>query len=203
MTRAVNRWKEVKLTAHARQVIREAIRRHPSATQHVKSSTEISKLPKTALLELATKLGIDVLEKIKATDYDFSNLNAVAYPFHGTVEFDVTFKLLGLEVVRKARIHYDHSPAWSFFDVESGGERIGSESSSFTLEVQAEHAPTTLTDITENGRTVWKQVPTKWEKCNDLTEMGILSDEMMEAIFELIDRDCREQDSARRKLAGT
>lgn len=199
MTKLVDRWKDVKLTAIGRQAIREAIRRHPQATAHVESSSQISQLKKSALLDLATKLGVDVAEKLKVTDYDFSDLNH--FPFNGVVEFDLTFGLLGKQVTRKARVNYEHSPAWAYFDEASGGERLGTEGYSFALEVQAVHEPTTTMSTTVRGRTVYKHFPTTWEKCDDLTELGVLSEEMMDEVFALIDRDCRAIDQARRDSA--
>lgn len=203
MTKIADRWKDIKLTAVARQAIREAIRRHPQASTHVKSSAQISQLKKSELLDLATKLGVDIAEKLKATDYDFSDWDPGAFPFKGVVEFDLTFSLLGKQVTRKARVSYEHSPAWAYFDVASGGERLGTESYAFTLEVQAVHSPTTTMSTTVRGRTVHKHFPTTWEKCNDLTELGVLSEEMMDEVFALIDRDCRAVDQARRDSAKT
>lgn len=201
MTKMMDRWKDVKLTAVARQTIREAIRRHPQVTTHVKSSSQISQLKKSALLDLATKLGVDIAEKLKATDYDFSGFDQGAFPFKGVVEFDLTFGLLGKQVTRKARVNYEHSPAWAYFDAASGGERLGTEGYSYTLEVEAVHTPTTTMSTNVRGRTVYKHFPTTWEKCDDLTEIGVLSEEMMDEIFALIDRDCQATDQARRDAA--
>lgn len=194
-----SRWKNTKLTAHARSALREAIRKHPSAAKFVRTSTEISSLRKAALLDLATNLGIDVEAQLQAADYSHLWATKTVYPFAGVIEFDMTMGLLGYQTTRKVRLEYQSSPEWAYFDPDTGSEVLGREGSSLVCEVHAEHGPGYRDQVTQNGRQVWKELATTWETCNDLTAHGIWSDEMWDAIDSLIDKDCREKDAANRQ----
>jgi hypothetical protein len=212
MTSEINAtWSHVKLSSQRREKLRTAVRRHPSITQHLHSRTAVGQLRKAALLSLAADLGIDYAAVLSSPAEQQPKMGAEAQtgalspdPFSGEIAFDLAMEFLGKTVTRKARIRYTHTPAWAYFDRESGKDVVPfGKGGSYSLELQSlAESEITYTDreAVERGRTFRKRLATTWEPCNDLTEVGIWSEEMWDAIRDQIDRDCRARDAANRRL---
>lgn len=208
-TQVKSKWSKLKLTNEGRSRLRSAIRLQPAAAQFVKSGAEISKLNKVGLLNLAVKLGIDPVSLLQSNeDPGIGSIDAgtgafARLAFSGVVEFDFTMSLLGKTVTRKARVCYSHTPDWAYFDTKTQTEVLPfNEGSSYGFEVQSVVDGVvhyTGDDAIKRGRTVRRKLEVDWEECNDMTELGIWSDEMWDAIDDLIDKDCRAQDAANRK----
>jgi hypothetical protein len=181
-------WDKIKVGIIPRANIREAIRRHPKASLHVRTGTEIYDLPKAQLLALASKLGINIKARLSDTEYDLTGLTSdeTYFPFSGIIEFPITMGISEFTVSRRVRLPYEHSPDWAYLDPRSGEERLGDTAWKFGgLEVE------TVSE-TPTG------VETSWEECDGLTAPGLWSDEMWQAVEGLIDADCRRQDAERR-----
>src|SRR5438477_498214 len=99
----------IKLSAVARQNVREAIRLHPDATKYVRNSTEISNLKKDQLIDLATKLGIDFHAMLESTEYDFRHQGSDEHmPFSGVIKFPITIQAFGHSVVARCSTKNGH-----------------------------------------------------------------------------------------------
>lgn len=206
-------WSTIKLTQQGRSKLRTAVREHPLAAQFVRSSTEISSLSKAGLLDLAVKLGIDYQQVLDAPEDEYPEIGSfeartgafAPKAFSGVVEFDFTMGFLGKSVTRRARVKYDWTPDWVYLDSESGREIVPfGQGGSFSLEIQSVNESVVHysgEDALKRGRTTRARGTVDWEECNDLTELGIWTDEMWDAFEGLIDRDCRAQDAANRKRA--
>lgn len=199
MTMKETSWKDLKLTAQGRSALREAIRRNPHAV-HTHSSSEISRLRKIQLLNLAASLGIDI-DAVLAKTRHTPPASSQEYPFEGTVEFDMTMALLGRHVTRKVAIHYEYSPSWSHFDTASGKEEPGEDAWTMDCRIQAEFGPNVSHSEFVAGRRVSFKLKTRWEPCNDITALGVWSDEMWDDIYALMDKQAHEQDALNRRQA--
>ena len=212
-TQNKTKWSQIKLTTEGRSKLRTAIREHPDAAKYVRSGTEISGLNKASLLNLAEKLEIDYGAILNSPTGEYSWLGSVNAqtgmfapdPFSGVIEFPFTMGLLDLTVTRQARIRYTHTPVWVYFDPNTCHEVVPSgDGGSFVFEVQS-IAETEIyytgDDRARRGRAIRRKLETDWEPCNDMTEIGIWTDEMWDAINNIIDKDCRRQDEENRKHA--
>lgn len=202
--------RDFKLTAQGRSALRAAVRESPRATQFVKSSTEVSKLTKSQLLDVAHKLGVNVDEVLAGATSEYPHIGSAEeqtgafapHFFKGFIEFDIKTSILGCETVRKARMEFVHTPDWAYFDTAKGREVIGWEGSTLTLKVLAEHDTVVTHHEQVNGKTIVRRVRSEWFGANDMTEVGIWSGETWDAIDALIDKDCRRQDRANRLEAN-
>lgn len=212
-TQAKLKWSDIKLTNTGRSRLRSAIRLEPTAGRYVKSGAEVSKLNKVELLNLAVKLGIDPVAVIQAEeDPGIGSTEKrtgafAASPFSGIVEFELTMSLLGKTVTRKSRIHYTRTPDWAYFDLLTNQDVLSyGEGTSYRLEIQSiVEGVVHYSDeeAVERGRTIRRKGRPDWEKCDDLTMWGIWTDEMWDAIDELIDKDCRRIDQLNRVLKSS
>jgi hypothetical protein len=91
-------------------------------------------------MKLAKTLGLDADEVIRATEIeereqlDYSQ----KYPgFRGELEFAWTVAFLGQTVIRKARVAYQHTPEWEYYDLHKNAPYTGWDSSSCRIEMQA------------------------------------------------------------------
>ena len=66
------------------------------------------------------------------SDYSFR------YPaFKGELPFDLTFTFLGKSVTRKAKVVYEHTPEWPYYDLRKQAVFTGWESSHYHIELAA------------------------------------------------------------------
>ena len=133
-------WDKVKVGLIPRANIRAAVKGHPGAAHHVGFASEIDEMPKAQLLDLASRLGINIKATLKETEYDISGLGSddTYFPFSGCVEFSITMGILDRVTVRCVRLQYKHSPDWAYLDPRTGDERLGSMAWMLTgLEVEA------------------------------------------------------------------
>jgi hypothetical protein len=74
-------------------------------------------------------MGVDPEEMIEKTEQEEGALwdYTSKYPaFKGELPFDLTITLLGKSVTRKAKVVYDHTPEWPYYDLQKKAE-FGSE----------------------------------------------------------------------------
>jgi hypothetical protein len=201
---------EPKLTAAARGILRAKIRTHPNAAQHVKSGDQVSVMKKAELLSTARKLGIDIEEIVKQAqaapsttgfEIELAAERAEGYAFSGIIEFDIQMSLLGATFERRGRIIYEHTPDWAYLSQKTGTERLGSDSSSFELEVLAILEREVWEGV--NGKVVKRKNKPYWTSVEGLMQDGVLPESLMDMIFDKIDHDARRQDVANRARAHT
>lgn len=184
-----------RLNSHQRYNLRSAIMAHPHATNFVRSSDELFGLPDRELYGLAKKLGLDPSVAVNVDDVPPS---FEEHAFRGRIEFDLTLTLLGEAVPRKARILYGYTPAWAYFDPDSGTEKLDSEASSMAAEILA--VPDDKRYMSApSGAFVRESNTPEWVSFAPLLEIGVLPSELTEKLLQAIDAQCRALDRERRK----
>jgi hypothetical protein len=217
--------KPMKLTIAVRNALRRELRNHPEIKQHVSSIAEVSRLRKKELLALAKKLSIDVKALMMEEDRKFPQLlkehkteealetmfeeeelerfrhSEKCPAFEGTLEFDVKIELLGKSVTRKARVIWQYTPEWEYYDLNRHclmrgfpGDQMHAE----ILKVSTRQHWDTGEDGVSRKR---KSLPT-WEPISLLNEGVLMTEEMLEELDERIDQICRKEDAKRRSTAN-
>ena len=111
----------------ARHYLSRGLAKLPEVTRHV---ADVEKMGMWELLKLAKSLGANADDVIRATGQGERELQDYSskYPgFRGELEFDWTVALLGQTVTRKARILYEHTPEWEYYDLRKNSplHRLG------------------------------------------------------------------------------
>ena len=101
--------------------------------------------------------------------------------------------MLGKSVTRKAKLVYEHTPEWPYFDLRKQAEFTGWESSSFHLELAA------VPEVCENDGT---EAAAEWFETHEIARNGVLSEEMWDALLDAVDEKCKAEDAKRRRAAG-
>lgn len=195
---------ELKLPVLARDEVRRRLRKHPDIRKHIAIKSIIA-LGDAALLALAEKLDIDtkaiVAETIKGGEVEWEKKRehrdySYKWPaFKGELEFDMSFEFLGQKVTRKAKVTYEHTPEWEYFDVRKRAPHVGSEHTMYHLEIQAvpqeyhDEGPMTL------GEPYWVEMP-------DLLGDDVLPHEVWEPVIDAINEKCKAEDARRRLEAA-
>ena len=201
----------MKLSAAARNALRKVLRNHAGLARLGVSGVAINEMVKDELLDLAKKLGVDVkrvtagiVEKPKEglwSHLDDAELEMMRYShehpaFEGTLEFDLTFTLIGHTVTRKARVVYSMTPEWKYYDLQKKRVVQGWEGSTMGLEVLAGWNIDDEEIVVAGKRSKRKNTPV-WTKI-DLVEYGVLSDDVWTELENLIEKQCHEEDTVRR-----
>ena len=114
--------------------------------------------------------------------------------FCGTLDLDITITVLDKTSVRKARVEYEYTPEWEYFDLKKQSLYVGWAFSSMRLLMLT--APED--GVAErDGSTDEKP---EWVQMGDLSR--ILSLDAWEAMEDLIEERVTAEDAARRKAAG-
>lgn len=194
----------MKLSAAGRVALKRELRQHPNITKYVSSVAKVDRLSKQRMLFIARELEIDVDAIVQQAGHqikeparrfweDSRYLWSDQHPgFSGTLDFDLAIKILGQEIVRKARVAYSYTPEWTYFDLVAERIMEGWFSSSIGMEVLA----LCEEDVVEDEKIVRKYHPI-WTK-SDLVEDGILPSAIWDAIEAQIDQKCRDEDDRRR-----
>lgn len=182
----------------AQHYLQLGLRKHPDAGQHVANVADIADMPLLKLMKLAQKMGLDanaVIEKTEAEEDERSRYS-MRYPgFRGELEFDLTIAFLGNTVTRKAKVVYEHTPEWSYFDLNKRAEFTGWHGTCYHIEVAAvpeqdhEDGTTTLGDL-------------YWVHLEDITQNDVLPHGTWDALMDAIDEKCRAEDAERRRVAA-
>jgi hypothetical protein len=183
-----------KLSPDERHNLIKAIMDHRHVTSFVRTGTDLYALRSKALIDLATKLGMDAEEAI-AIDRKFSGL--LKYTFHGVIPFDLDLSLFGHTVKRKARVVFGNTPDWATFNPETGAEELAKEQSTLHLEILAKPDGSSWS-IGPDGKSMKDANEPRWLLL-DILESGVLPEEIHFMLDDLIDNHCREIDNARRK----
>jgi len=197
---------ELKLPVPARDELRRRLRKHPDIRKHV-AIKSIQTLDKAQLLALAEKLGIDakaiIEEATKTIEADVEWAKGREHrdysrkwpAFKGELEFDMAFDFLGQRITRKAKVVYEHTPEWEYFDLRKHAPYVGSEGTMYHLEILAvpqeyhDGGPMTF------GEPHWVEMP-------DLLCDEVLPHEAWDPVFGAIDEKCKIEDAARRLAAA-
>jgi len=102
--------------------------------------------------------------------------------FSGTIEFSVAITVLDKTTVRKARLEYEYTPEWEYFDLKKQALYVGSALSTTTL---------LMLTAPEEGlaeRSGSTDEKPEWVQMGDLSRMLTLN--AWEAIEDLIEKRC-------------
>jgi hypothetical protein len=178
----------------ARHYLSRGLAKLPEVTRHV---ADVEKMGMWELLKLAKSLGANADDVIRATGQGERELQDYSskYPgFRGELEFDWTVALLGQTVTRKARILYEHTPEWEYYDLRKDSLYTGWESSSYQIKMQAEPE-----DQDGDGN----PIPGNpyWVCLEDITQNEVLPNAVWEAVIDAVDAKCKVEDAERRTAA--
>jgi hypothetical protein len=166
-------------------------------TKHVADVGQVEKMGMWELLTLAKSMGADADDVIRATEQAERQLQDYSskYPcFRGALEFDWTVAFLGQTVTRKARILYEHTPVWEYYDLRKNALYTGWESSSYQIEMQAEPE-----DQDGDGNPI--PGTHYWVVLRDITQNEVLPNAVWEAVIDAVDAKCKVEDAERRTAA--
>ena len=181
----------------ARHYLWRGLSKLPDVTKHVADVGDVEKMGMWELLKLAKSLGANADAVIRATEQEERQLQDYSskYPgFRGELEFDWTVAFLGQTVTRKARIVYEHTPVWEYYDLRKNALYIGWESSSYQIEMQAEPE-----DQDGDGNPI-PGTP-YWVVLGDITQNEVLPNAFWDALIDAVDAKCKVEDAERRTAA--
>jgi hypothetical protein len=186
------------IDALARHYLSRGLSKLPDVTKLVADVGALEKMGMWALLKLAKTLGLDADEVIRATEIEERELldYSQKFPgFRGELEFDWTVAFLGQTVTRKARVVYQHTPDWEYFDLLKNAPYKGWDSSSYRIEMQA----VPVEDWDGDGEPI-PGTP-YWVSLEDITDNDVLPQAFWEAVIDAIDAKCKVEDAERRAAA--
>jgi len=100
-----------------------------------------------------------------------------------------------VNVTRKAKIAYTHTPEWEYWDRLKQAPYIGWASSSWQIELQA-----VPQEQDEDGN--WVDLEPYWMQLEELTRDDIIPTEVWDVLLDAVDDKCKVEDSERRRVAA-
>jgi len=183
----------------ARAYLARGLSQHPGIAKHVERVEDVEEMGMWALLTLAKKMGVDPEEMIRKTEQEERALSdySFKYPaFKGELPFDLTFTFLGKSVTRMAKVIYEHTPEWPYYDLRKQAEFTGWEGTQYHIELQV------VPEEHHDDGTVTLGTP-HWIKLDDITEDDVLPHEAWDAVLDAVDKQCKAEDAKRRRAAGS
>jgi hypothetical protein len=187
--------KAPKIDVLARHYLWRGLSKLPDAAKHVADAAAVEKMGMWELLKLAESLKVDPDDVIRAAEQEERQLLDYSHKFpgfRGELEFDWTVAFLGQSVTRKARVVYQHTRDWEYFDLHKNAPYTGWDSSSYRVEVQA----VPVEDWDGEGNPI-PGTP-YWVSLEDITQNDVLPNAFWEAVVEAIDAKCKVEDAERR-----
>lgn len=144
----------------------------------------------------ATKIGITMEPTDDGVELD-------RFPFHGSVEFDLTVAALGVRCVRRVRVLYGCIPNWEFCHrdgtLRRGQDIGGTTACRYQVMTGAPGADTTALDAAQQTQDARQAL---WAANSVPLDPDLLDDTMHERIERLVDAHVRREDTSRRRLHG-
>jgi hypothetical protein len=141
---------------------------------------------------------VDVDETIRAAEEEEHERSDYSFrfpAFKGELEFDLEIAFLGKSVSRKAKIVYEHTPEWEYYDLRKKALHTGWSGSSYYIEVAA-----IPEEWDGDGNPV--QGTPYWVRLEDFTSDDVIPHEMWDAVAEAVDEKCKVEDAERRRVAA-
>jgi hypothetical protein len=91
-------------------------------------------------VKLAKEMGIepnDLIESTELEETESSRYSMRYLAFRGDLEFDMTIAFLGQSGTRKAKVVYEHTPEWEYFDERKQAPYEGRGGTIYHLEIVA------------------------------------------------------------------
>ena len=143
---------------------------------------------------MALKLGInlpEILNNAKEEERLEQWRHADQHPgFDDAIEFDIEMEMLGLRFTRRAKIEFQYTPEWEYFDLVKNKAYVGNWSSSLCLWLYA---------VPDNPG--MENDPPSWVRV-DLLEEGVLPTAVWDRIDEEVDKRSKRIDRKRREERG-
>jgi hypothetical protein len=182
----------------ARHYLGRGLSKHPDAAQHVANVDDIEQMPMWSLLTLAKKMGVDAHATIRTTEAHEDQLSKYSFSFpgfKGELGFDLTIAFLGKSITRKAKVVYEHTPEWEYYDLRKKALYTGWESSSYHIEVEA------VPEEQDNDGNATAGTP-YWVRMDDIARDDILPHDVWDAVLDAVDEQCKAKDAERRRAAA-
>ena len=196
----------MKLSPEARALLRSAVRNHPRLPELIDSQNALGNMTQKQVLNLAGQLGLDipavtsVVSKLLpdgsglTDDDDALHGYSAAHPaFRGHIEFELEIRLFGQTIKRRARVLYEHTPDWAYYDPIQARVMFGWEGTSMQFEVLGSRPK-------DGPRGRRKQPRETWEELR--IPDALFPSELWEATLQAIDDKAREQNIERRTKFG-
>jgi hypothetical protein len=116
--------------------------------------------------------------------------------FSGDIEFDLTFELMGTKSIRRAKVHYEYTPEWEYFDLKKKALYVGIEGSVMSISLL-----TSPDDKPEKRQGSTDEKP-EWVPLDDLARSGVLSLDAWEKLDSIAEERAKEEDAWRRQAFG-
>jgi hypothetical protein len=180
----------------ARHYLKRGLSQHAEITKHVQDVDVVEKMEMWALLDLAKKMGVDPDEMIRKTEQEErvrSDWSWKHPAFRGELPFDLTLTFLGQNVTRKAKLIYEHTPEWPYYDQLKQEEYTGWEGTKYHIELAA------VPQEYHDDGTMTEGEP-EWFHAEDITHDGVLPDKVWNAVLDAVDEKCKAEDAERRRV---
>lgn len=123
------------------------------------------------------------------------------YAFRGIFRFPIKIGAFGSTAQRQGRVTWEYTPEWDHFDIAAGRIVRGAvERSSVRTEIGGKPEGEGVTYFPAEPRDGGKG-SLAWTAF-DFLAPGVLPEEIIDRIYEIIDADARKQDQERREAAG-
>jgi hypothetical protein len=182
----------------AQHYLQMGLRKHPDIGQHVADVADVAGMPLLKLMKLAQEMGLDANAVIEKTEQEESELSrySIRYPgFRGELEFDLTISFLGNAVTRKAKVVFEHTPEWPYFDLNKRAEFKGWHGTCYHVEVAAVPESDHEDGTTTFGTPYWVHL-------EDIAQSDVLPHSTWDALLDAIDEKCKAEDAERRRMAA-
>lgn len=198
----------VQLSSEASTLLRSAVRNHPNLPNLIDSQSALVEMSDEQIVEVASKLDLDITAVISATekilpdlphltddDAALEDYSDVHPGFTGHLAFDLELVLLGHLIKRKARLIYQHTPDWAYFDLVQKRVMFGWEQTKMRFEVLTSSDTGALRPHAARPETD-EQAIEQWEEIE--IPDPLFPDELWEATLNAIGEQSRQEDKQRR-----
>jgi len=182
----------------ARHYLSRGLSKHPDVAQHVANVNDIEQMPMWSLLTLAKTMGVDADATIRATEEHEDKLSNYSFSFpgfKGALEFDLTVTFLGKSITRRAKVVYEHTPEWEYYDLRKKALYTGWNGSAYHIEVAAVPEEQDEDGNATAGRPYWVRM-------DDITRDDVLPHDAWDAVLDAVDEQCKAEDADRRRAAA-
>lgn len=191
------------LTAEERQNVRFALRAHPDILEHVESLSQVSRLPKSRLIDILHALGIDLDDaktgRFVARRHEAAEDHGIHdHPFSGALEYDIDIRLAGRDYRHTLIVDYISTPEWPYFDAETQSERIARAGSMTSYHLSRRKRPSSDVAAPDARRIERRK---KYPHTNEVRELfpEFFGQAFDDALFDRIDEEMLRDNAALRK----
>jgi len=119
------------------------------------------------------------------------------YAFEGEITFDLEIEMFGHRTVRTAKVTYEHTPEWPYYDPATDSEVEGIGEARYELWLLAEPSDQVIfADELHGGPRADDR--RYWAPSDLMEHTGVMSEEQCIGIWDAVERDARRQDQENR-----